>query len=148
MEMEDQNVVVDESQKRESESWVVTSQIVQLLRWQIEAVIPTALVSNAIVPFDQEEQSYGSQCTHPHKPKAHPKSQLICWRLTGGKDVGSDEADTVADRKLDGGADASLVVSCQIVVEPHNRDWLHKPAPASDEVQAEVSGTCRYTVHR
>lgn len=118
---------------------MVVAKIVPLLLGQIEPVVTSPSVADFILPPNPDVENTGSQNAEPHEPESQPVSKKIPRCLGRKKNVGSDNARAVADRKLDGSTDTSLVVAAEVVVEPHHGDGLRQPASARDEVQGEIA---------
>lgn len=111
------------------------SQVLALLLWQLEQVIPLAVGLLLVLPLQAKEHDGGQDAAHEQEAETDGEPSLIERLLLVQEDVGADDAGDVSDADLHRGTDGALVVSGEVVGEPDDDHGLRN-VDARDEEEA------------
>ncbi len=120
---------------------MIVPKIVALAVTELEQVIALSGVTQTILPPDPKVECTRSGHAEPHESQSDTVANKISRRLFRQEDVRGDEPGAITNGQLNGGANTSLVVAAEIVVQPDHGDGLRKPAPAAHQVECKVPST-------
>ena len=118
---------------------MIIAQIMQLVRWQSQTLIPLPPLPPPVLSPQAEEQNGAADTRQNIEGEADAESGRVPGRFGRDEHVRGDERGAVPTADLEGGADDAFVAGAQVVHVPDHEDRHRDVYASGDGEEAEIA---------